>query len=79
MNVVPMKHLDINAREIAAYAAKAHYAALAARCMEGGSPADQTERSNCMLYLIEIAEDFSREAEEMADKLAWALEQNARA
>lgn len=69
------KHLDINAEEIRDYAAQARYVAMAARCLENGPPADKMERCNCMLYLLEVAEDLAARAEDAADALAHTLRQ----
>jgi hypothetical protein len=67
-------HLDILAQEIATYAAQARHVMLAARCMEQGPPTDHLERENCVLYLLEVAEDLAAQAEHAADALACALE-----
>jgi len=67
------KHLDINAQEIGTFAAKARYVLLAARSLEQGAPTDPVERENCMLYLLEVAEDLALQAERAADALASTL------
>lgn len=73
------QHLDICAQEIGAYAAKARYVALAARCMENGTPAAPEVRQECMIYLMEVVEELSAQAETAAADLQYALEQRARA
>lgn len=67
------KNLDIPALEIGTYAAKARYVMVAARCLEQGPPIDPMERANCILYLMEVAEDLAAEAEQAADALAHTL------
>jgi len=70
-------HLDINAEEIRDWAAQARYVMLAARSLENGPPTDKMERINCMLYLLEVAEDLAERAENAADHLATFLREPA--
>lgn len=72
-------HLDLNAAELATWAAQARYVALAAQSLSSGPPADPVERENCLLYLLEVIEDISSRAEVAAESLRDALETAARA
>jgi hypothetical protein len=72
------RHLDINAREISHLATKAQYAAMAAGCLESGPPTDPMEKLNCMMYLLEIAEDLAQQAARLAEQLEQDLQREAK-
>jgi hypothetical protein len=71
--------LDINAGELASYAAQVRYLAVAITSLEAGAPADRLERENCAMTLLNIIEDISGRAEAAAESLQHALEKAASA
>lgn len=66
--------LDINAGELATYAAQVRYLAVAIFSLEAGPPADRLERENCAMTLLNIIEEISGRAEAAAGNLQRALE-----
>lgn len=66
--------LDINAGELATYAAQIRYLAVAIVSLEAGPPADGLERANCALTLVDIIADISGRAEHAAESLQRVLE-----
>lgn len=69
--------LDINAGELAHYAAQVRYLAAAIVSLDAGPPADSYERENCRAYLVDVIEDISSRAEAAAERLQHALKKAA--
>lgn len=65
--------LNIEAEQVRDWAAQARYVMMAARSLEQGAPTNPHERMECMLYMMELAEDLSKRAEQGADALAHTL------
>lgn len=67
-------NLDILTSELATFASRMKYLAIAARCIDSGSTPAGPERANCVAYLLDTLEYLGEVVEGAAENLELATQ-----